>query len=114
MATRPGTCSAQGLENVAAYHTLSSAVGKVAAQAGAGILLLNHFVPVDFDRTALLAEIRADFTGPILIGEDLLTLDVPSRVVIHQELHLGLEARVLAPPSASSLASRGTKRLSQG
>jgi ribonuclease Z len=90
MAARPGTRSAQGLENVAAYHTLSSEVGKVAARAGAGMLLLNHFVPVDFDRTALLAEIRADFEGPILIGEDLLTLDVPSRRVTYEGLTLGL------------------------
>jgi ribonuclease Z len=93
MAARRGTRSTQGLENVAAYHTLSSEVGKVAARTGAGMLLLNHFVPVDFDRAALLAEIRADFAGPIVIGEDLLTIDVPNRMVVHGGLHLGLGAR---------------------
>jgi len=82
--------SAQGLENVAAYHTLSSAVGKVAARAGAGMLLLNHFVPVDFDRAALLAEVRADYAGPIVLGEDLLTVDVPNRAVSYDSLMLGL------------------------
>jgi ribonuclease Z len=90
MAARPGIRSAQGRENVAAYHTLSSEVGKVAARAGAGMLLLNHFVPVDFDRAALLAEIRADFGGTILIGEDLLTVDVPRRAVSYESLTLGV------------------------
>jgi ribonuclease Z len=90
MLARRGGRSDPGLENVAAYHTLSSAVGKVARRAGAGMLLLNHFVPVDFDRTALLAEIRADYAGPIVIGEDLLSLDVPNRAVSYESLTLGL------------------------
>jgi ribonuclease Z len=54
------------------------------------MLLLNHFVPVDFDRAALLAEVRADYAGPIVIGEDLLTVDVPCRAVSYERLALGL------------------------
>lgn len=82
--------SAQGLANVAAYHTLSSEVGKVATRAGAGMLLLNHFVPVEFDRDALLREVATDFAGPVVIGEDLLCVDVPSRSVGYGGLLLGL------------------------
>jgi ribonuclease Z len=82
--------SAQGLANVAAYHTLSSEVGKVAARAGAGLLLLHHFVPVAFDRDALLREVGADFRGPVLIGEDLLSVDVPRRAIGYGALRLGL------------------------
>jgi len=82
--------SAQGLANVAAYHTLSSDVGKVAARAGARLLLLNHFVPVEFDRDALLREVGADFKGPVVIGEDLLSVDVPRRAIAHGGLRLGL------------------------
>jgi hypothetical protein len=63
-------------KRVAAYHTWSSAVGKVASRAGARLLVLNHFVPVPFDRDALLGEVTADFAGPVVIGEDLLTIDV--------------------------------------
>ncbi|MGH6913129.1 MAG: MBL fold metallo-hydrolase [Geminicoccales bacterium] len=84
--------SAQGLANVAAYHTLSSEVGKVASRAGAGVLLLNHFVPVAFDRDALLREVAADFAGPVVIGEDLLTIDVPRRAISLGGLRLGLGA----------------------
>jgi ribonuclease Z len=82
--------SAQGMANVAAYHTASSAVGKVAARAGARLLLLNHFVPVEFDRDALLREVGADFTGPVVIGEDLLSADVRRRAIGYGGLRLGL------------------------
>jgi len=93
MAARQGVPSAQGLSNVASYHTLSSDVGKVASRAGAGVLLLNHFVPVEFDRDALLAEVAADFRGPLVIGEDLLSVDVPRRAIGYGGLRLGLGQR---------------------
>jgi ribonuclease Z len=82
--------SAQGLANVAAYHTLSSDVGKVATRAGARLLLLHHFVPVEFDRDALLREVSADFAGPVVIGEDLLCVDVPRRAIGYGGLRLAL------------------------
>jgi ribonuclease Z len=86
----PRMRSAQGLANVASYHTLSSEVGKVATRAGARALLLNHLVPVEFDRDALLREVQADFTGPVVIGEDLLTVDVAERAIAYGGLRLGL------------------------
>jgi ribonuclease Z len=117
MAARRSLRSAQGLANVARYHTLSSEVGKVATRAGAGMLLLNHFVPVDFDRAALLAEIRADFAGPILIGEDLLTIDVPRRTVSYDQLTLGLgpdQRRAPLPRTAISAQSATTRPRAAG
>ena len=93
MLARRGGRADQGLENVAAYHTLSSDVGKIASRAGARMLLLNHFVPVTFERDALLAEVAADYPGPIVIGEDLLTVDVARGVVMHRDLCLRLAAR---------------------
>ena len=90
MVTRRGGRAGQGLHNVAAYHTLSSEVGKVASRAGARLLVLNHFVPVEFDRDALLREVTADFAGPVVIGEDLLTIDVARRTVGLEGLRLAL------------------------
>ena len=90
MLARRGGRADPGLENVAAYHTLSSEVGKVAQRAGARLLVLNHFVPVEFDRDALLREVTADFAGPVVIGEDLLTIDVPRRAVAFAGLRLAL------------------------
>jgi ribonuclease Z len=90
MLARRGGRADQGLHNVAAYHTLSSAVGKVASRAGARLLVLNHFVPVAFDRDALLREVSADFPGPVVIGEDLLTVDVANRTIGLEGLRLAL------------------------
>jgi ribonuclease Z len=90
MVARRGGRVDQGLENVAAYHTLSSEVGKVASRAGARALLLTHFVPVAFDRDALLAEVRADFAGPVILGEDLLSVDVPGQTISFEGLRLAL------------------------
>ena len=89
MAVRPGVRTTAGIEAVAAYHTLSSEVGKVAARARPGLLLLNHIVPVDADRDALFAEVRRDFNGPTVVGEDLVSVDVDARSLAYGDLRLG-------------------------
>jgi ribonuclease Z len=89
--------TAEGLANVAAYHTLSDEVGKIAAEAGVGCLLLNHFVPVRFDKAALLAEVARDFSGPVLIGEDLMSVDLASGAVDYAGAVLRCGAGMGAP-----------------
>ena len=61
---------------VKSYHTSSDVVGIVAREAEAGVLVLSHFVPTRFDEEELLQQVSADFDGPILIGEDLMNVDV--------------------------------------
>lgn len=75
----PGVRTSKGTENVASYHTLSSVVGKVAKECNTACLMLTHFVPTRFDRAELLAEVRSDYTGPLIIGEDLMTFDTADR-----------------------------------
>src|SRR3546814_7939202 len=75
----PGVRSAETVTNVAGYHTLSSEVGKIAAEAGVKALALTHFVPPAADRAALLAEVAADFAGPLVLAEDLLRIDLAAR-----------------------------------
>ncbi|MGF1593778.1 MAG: MBL fold metallo-hydrolase [Kiloniellaceae bacterium] len=77
----PGVRSAETVANVAAYHTLSDEVGKIATEAGAKALALTHFVPPAADREALLAEVAADFNGPLVLAEDLLRIDLLRRRV---------------------------------
>lgn len=76
-----GGRTAETIEPVASYHTLSSEVGKVAAKAGVKWLALTHFVPPDCDTDALREEVGADFPGKITMGEDLMTLDVANQKV---------------------------------
>ncbi len=88
----PGVRTQEGTDAVASYHTLSSEVGKVATRAGVKCLVLNHFVPTQFDRAALLAEVRADYNGPIVIGEDLLGIDLSRGALTYREMTIGLDA----------------------
>jgi ribonuclease Z len=79
----PGVRTAEGLRNVASYHTLSSEVGKIAAAADVGCLVLNHFVPTRFDKAALVAEVRRDYDGSLVVGEDLMSLDLDTAMLRH-------------------------------
>ncbi len=72
----PGRRSAETVTNVTSYHTPSEVVGKVAAEAAVGHLVLTHFVPPRFDASALLAEVRHDFAGKVTLGEDLMRITV--------------------------------------
>jgi ribonuclease Z len=90
MRTGIGNRTEAGLCKVASYHTLSSEVGKVAAAIGVRCLVLNHFVPVCFDKSGLLAEVRRDYAGPVVLGEDLLKLDMDTGQISFAGLVLGL------------------------
>jgi ribonuclease Z len=61
-------------------HTMSggASVGKTAAKAGAKTLVLTHHRPRKDDRmlTMLADEVARDFTGRIVIGEDLTEIEV--------------------------------------
>lgn len=74
---------------VASYHTLSTDVGEVARAAGAGLLALTHIVPPEADPAALLADARRRFAGPMIVGEDLLSIDVAGRVASWRGLAVG-------------------------
>jgi len=88
----PGVRTREVVDNVASYHTLSTVVGKVAAECNAACLILTHFVPTRFDRARLLAEVRADYAGPLVVGEDLMTFDTSNR-------SLEFQGALLAPGS---------------
>ena len=93
-----GLRSAETVERVAGYHTLSDQVGKLAREAGVGCLVLTHFVPPGCDRQALLDEVAADFTGPLVIGEDLMALDLAKGQVASGAARLALGRRGPARP----------------
>lgn len=54
-----------------AEHLSPSQVGRLAASAGVGMVVLSHYTDAS---PAELAEIRGEFAGEILAGEDLLRL----------------------------------------
>ncbi len=89
MSVADGRRTKQGIERVASYHTVSTEVGKLATEAGVGCLVLTHFVPPHCDREALFAEIRTDYEGPLVIGEDLMAFDLGAGRLRYRQLVLG-------------------------
>lgn len=70
------------VEHVLRSHTRFRDVGRIAAEAGVKTLVLSHLVPGDasFDREAMLAEIRKSFSGEVIVGEDLMKLELTRTV----------------------------------
>jgi ribonuclease BN (tRNA processing enzyme) len=64
------------LQHVIDSHTSFRDVGRIAADAGVGTLVLSHFVPADgpLDQTAVRSEIQKSFAGEVVFGEDLMLL----------------------------------------
>jgi ribonuclease Z len=63
-------------------------VAGLAVEAGVKALALTHLVPPSAERAALVAEIRETYRGPVIVGEDLLTIDPGARTVAFPGLHL--------------------------
>jgi ribonuclease BN (tRNA processing enzyme) len=64
-------------ESILSHHTLAEDVGRIAAQAKAKTLVLNHFIPADDESITdemWLKAVRTNFSGNIIVGKDLLQL----------------------------------------
>jgi ribonuclease Z len=86
----PGIRDAGTVAAVASYHTASTDVGEVARAAGARCLALTHIVPPEADPASLLADARRRYAGPILVGEDLLRIEVATATASWRGLAVGL------------------------
>jgi ribonuclease Z len=85
-----GTRSSETLKAVESYHTVPEDVGRVAAEAGVKRLVLNHIVPPDADEKSLIARVRTAYAGPVIVGEDLMQLDLLTGIVRHGRVHLSI------------------------
>lgn len=83
-----GTRSATTIAQVESYHTLSTVVGDVARKAEVGALVLTHLVPPDADPLELIEDVRKDFDGFVVVGEDLMHVDVARRRVTWKQANL--------------------------
>ncbi len=61
------------LESMARYHTFPEKLGLVARDAAPKMLVTTHMVPAS-DPAELLEIIGRDYSGPVTIGEDLMTI----------------------------------------
>lgn len=77
-----GVRSAQTVASVQSYHMTPAVVAGLAERAGVKALALTHLVPPGADTAALFAEVRAaGYAGPLIVGEDLMRLELPARLL---------------------------------
>ena len=77
-----GVRSAETVASVQSYHMTPEVVAGLAQRSGAKALALTHLVPPAADTAALAREIRAaGYAGPLIIGEDLMRLEWPERLL---------------------------------
>jgi ribonuclease Z len=88
MRAAPGVRSAKTISAVKSYHLTPRQIARTAREAGVAALALTHFVPPNADRSALLAEIRKGYGGPVMLGEDLMSVDPSARTVSYANLHI--------------------------
>ena len=88
MKPTPGVRSKETIAAVKSYHLTPRQIAKIAREAGVAALALTHIVPPNADRSALVAEIRKSYGGPVILGEDLLSIDPLARTVSFANLHL--------------------------
>jgi ribonuclease Z len=82
MPVAAGVRSAETVASVKSYHMMPTVVAGLALRSGARALALTHLVPPAADTTALAREIRqAGYSGPLIVGEDLMRLEWPERLL---------------------------------
>ena len=67
-------------EHLMASHTPADDVGRIASEALAGRLVLNHLVPADdpdFSEADWTTEVSKTWNGPVIIGRDGLVIPIP-------------------------------------
>jgi ribonuclease Z len=88
MLEAPSVRSSETIAAVRSYHMTPRDVAQAAKDANVKALALTHLVPPSADRAALVAEIRQEYAGPVIVGEDLMTIDPASRTVALPASHL--------------------------
>lgn len=68
--------SEKTLLNVRDYHTSPKEIGEIANIAEVKKLILTHFVPPIFDEIELIYKIAESYKGEIIIGEDLMSIEI--------------------------------------
>lgn len=81
MPVTAGVRSAATVGAVQSYHCTPDQVARIANEGMAGALLLTHIVPPATDQSALIREIRQIYDGPVMVGEDLMQIDLIHKIM---------------------------------
>ncbi|MEM7633973.1 MAG: MBL fold metallo-hydrolase [Pseudomonadota bacterium] len=85
-----GSRTAETIDAVASYHTTADQVGRIARDANVKCLVLNHIVPPDADERKLIAAVRRHYSGPVVVGEDLMSCDLVTGHFSQHQVHFSI------------------------
>lgn len=78
----PGNRSREQVENIIAHHTSLQEAGEVFNRVKPALAVYSHILGREED---LIAGTRKVYSGPLEVGEDLMTIDIGARVETHRQ-----------------------------
>jgi ribonuclease Z len=77
----PGNRTSEQVESIIAHHTSLQEAGEVFNRVKPKLAVYSHFLGKDDD---LIVGTRKTYSGPLEVGEDLMTIEIGDRVEIHR------------------------------
>jgi ribonuclease Z len=74
--------SSQRMQGIVAHHTLPEQAGAIFARAKPKLAVYSHIVPGNASN--LIEPTRKTYSGPLEVGEDLMSIEIGEKVVIHR------------------------------
>lgn len=85
-----GGRTAETMAAVESYHTTADQVGRIARDARVRCLVLSHIVPSEADEKQLIASVRRHYSGPVIVGEDLMSIDLATGHFSQHQVHFSI------------------------
>ncbi len=73
------------MQKVMEHHTKTEEAGMVFAKVKPRLAVYSHIVPPD--ATDLIADTRKTYSGPVEVGEDLMSVEIGEKVEVHRVAH---------------------------
>jgi len=70
---------------VIAHHTTAEDAGKVFTKVAPKLAVYSHIVPPDVPD--LVAHTRSTYSGPLEVGEDLMSIDISDQIIVRRASH---------------------------
>ena len=77
--------SAERVQGIVAHHTTPEQAGKIFVEVKPKLAVYSHIVPGD--TTDLIPLTRKTYSGPLEVGEDLMSIEIAEKVAVHRFPH---------------------------
>jgi len=73
------------IQKVIAHHTTAEQAGVVFSRVKPKLAVFSHIVPIDAPN--VLSATRKNYSGPVELGEDLMSIEIGSEIQVHRPAH---------------------------